>query len=109
MFYIIRKPKLKSKRLFYKLLPSNSMHSEKWTPFNSSNICLSNNKNTAQKITFSIRISSVNVIWSHWLKQSLMENFIFCVVELLKREQLTNRPLTLNSIEPLSDAENNIW
>ena len=38
-----------------------------------------------------------------------MENFIFCVVELLQREQRTNRPLTLNSIEPLRDAENNIW
>ena len=30
--------------------------------------------------SFSLRISSVNEIWSHLLKKSLMENFIFCAV-----------------------------
>ena len=42
---------------------------------------------TAQKLKFSINISSVNVtksaisaIWSHLLKKSLMESFIFRAV-----------------------------
>ena len=41
---------------------------------------------TTQKMKFPLRISSVNVaksavpIWSHLLKKSLMENFIFCAV-----------------------------
>ena len=43
---------------------------------------------TAQKITFSIKdffskcdqIRSLLRIWSHLLKKSLMENFIFCAV-----------------------------
>ena len=34
-----------------------------------------------KKWSFPLRISSVNLqIWSHLLKKSLMENFIFCVV-----------------------------
>ena len=41
--------------------------------------------NTAQKMKFSIRISSLNVtklqIWSHLLKKSIMENFIFLCSE----------------------------
>ena len=43
---------------------------------------------TAQKMKFSIKdffskcdqIRRKLRIWSHWLKKSLMENFIFCVV-----------------------------
>ena len=46
-------------------------------------------ENTAQKMKFSItdffskyeRIRSFLRIWSHLLKKSLMENFIFCAVE----------------------------
>ena len=30
--------------------------------------------------SFPLRISSVNVIWSHLMKKSLMENFFFCAV-----------------------------
>ena len=33
-----------------------------------------------KKWSFPLRISSVNVIWSLFLKKSLMENFIFCAV-----------------------------
>ena len=44
---------------------------------------------TAQKMKFSIKdffskcdqIRKFLRIWSHWLKKSLMENFIFCVVQ----------------------------
>ena len=39
------------------------------------------NQNTAQKIRFSIKDSSFLRIWSHLLKKSLMENFIFCAVK----------------------------
>ena len=53
---------------------------------------------TAQKISFPLRISSVNVkkffILLHLLKKALMENFIFCAVG--KRVKLTNSIL-LNS------------
>ena len=45
-------------------------------------------KNTAQKMKFSIKdffsecdqIRSFLLIWSHFLKKSLMESYIFCVV-----------------------------
>ena len=48
------------------------------------------NKDTAQKMKFSLRISSVNVIksagncgfWSHLLKKSFMENFSFCAIRV---------------------------
>ena len=55
--------------------------------------CINNDKrevlNTAQKMKFSIKnffsecdqIRSVLRIWSHLLKKSLMENFIFCAVK----------------------------
>ena len=53
---------------------------------------------TAQKISFPLRISSVNVkkffILLHLLKKAVMENFIFCAVG--KRVKLTNSIL-LNS------------
>ena len=53
---------------------------------------------TAQKISFPLGISSVNVkkffILLHLLKKALMENFIFCAVG--KRVKLTNSIL-LNS------------
>ena len=47
---------------------------------------------TAQKMKFSIKdllskcdqIRSFQHIWSHLLKKSLMENFIFCVVNVLQ-------------------------
>ena len=47
--------------------------------------------NTAQKMKFSIKdffskcdqIRSFLRIWSHLLKKSLMENFIFCAVQVL--------------------------
>ena len=46
--------------------------------------------NTAQKTKFSIKgffskcdqIGSLLRVWSHLLKKSLMENFIFCAVKL---------------------------
>ena len=39
--------------------------------------------NTAQKMKFSINdfFSKCDRIWSHLLKKSIMENFIFCVVK----------------------------
>ena len=55
----------------------------------SSSIILALNQNTIQKIKFSIndffskcdQIRSFLRIWSHFLKKSLMENFIFCAVK----------------------------
>ena len=60
-----------------------------WKPV----FCINNDKrdvlNTAQKMKFSIKnffsecdqIRSFLRIWSHLLKKSLMENFIFCAVK----------------------------
>ena len=54
---------------------------------------------TAQKMKFSLRISSVNVtksagnfysIWSHLLKKSLMENFILCAVDAVLLDKTWN-------------------
>ena len=41
---------------------------------------MKNPKLTRKKLSFPLRISSLNVtrIWSHLLKKSLMENLIFC-------------------------------
>ena len=54
---------------------------------------------TAQKISFPLRISSVNVkkffILLHLLKKALMENFIFCAVG--KRVKLTNSILLIRT------------
>ena len=55
--------------------------------------------NTAQKIKFFIndffskcdQIRSFLRIWSHLLKKSLMENFIFCAVTVLVYRQKTRR------------------
>ena len=42
--------------------------------------------NTAQKMKFPINdFFSFMRIWSHLLKKSLMENFIFCAVKTLER------------------------
>ena len=49
---------------------------------------------TKNEPNFLLRISSANVtkselsIWSHLLKKSLMENFIFCVVQVIPRALL---------------------
>ena len=59
-----------------------------WKPV----FCINNERdvlNTAQKMKFSIKnffsecdqIRSFLRIWSHLLKKSLMENFIFCAVK----------------------------
>ena len=53
-------------------------------------------RNTVQKISFSIKdffskcdqIRSFLRIWSHLLKKSLMENFIFCIVKWVNESQL---------------------
>ena len=53
-------------------------------------------EDTAQKMKFSIevflsirdQIRSFRPIWSHLLKKSLMENFIFCLVLTAKNRQL---------------------
>ena len=46
---------------------------------------------TAQKMKLPLKISSVNVIrklwiWSHLLKKSFMENFIFCAISLHQKD-----------------------
>ena len=42
-----------------------------------------------KKWSFSLRISSLNVrIWSHLLKKSLMENFIYCAVITVTEEKV---------------------
>ena len=54
---------------------------------------LSSNSNTAQIIKFSMKdffskcdqIRRKLRIWSHLLKKSLMENFIFCAVQVLQK------------------------
>ena len=46
-------------------------------------ITFSSQYSLLKKWSFPLRISSVNVDWSHLLKKSLMENFIFCAVTLL--------------------------
>ena len=68
------------------------------TSISESRVCISDgpiSKNKQQILSFPLNISSVNVtkstgncragncraVWSHLLKKSLMENFIFCAVE----------------------------
>ena len=54
---------------------------------------------TAQKMKFSIKdffskcdqIRSKLRIWSHLLKKSLMENFIFCAVSMIEIEKKKNQ------------------
>ena len=62
-------------------------------------------RHTAQKWTLLLRIYSVNVtksegnwIWSHLLKKSLMENFIFCAVI---QGSLNWFPLSIDLLVPI--------
>ena len=74
----------------------------------SSSIILALNQNTAQKMKFSIKdffskcdqIRSFLRIWSHFLKKSLMENFIFCAVKkkIQQNKILLNIDLVVNNL-----------
>ena len=68
---------------------------------------------TSQKISFPLRISSVNAtksavsrklqIWSHLLKKSLMESFTFCAVFVILVKHTINKGLTfIKSLLPYS-------
>ena len=76
-----------------KMLP-NQNKQDKFCPF--SKITIKVKGDTAQKMKFSItdffskcdKIRSFLRIWSHSRKKSLMENFIFCAVLLLRKHSL---------------------
>ena len=68
---------------------------------------------TAQKMKFSIKdlfskcdqIHSFLWIWSHLLKKSLMENFIFCAV---LQQHMTASEKTINALETISSNESKL-
>ena len=61
------------------------MHHEKKYTQREQDLTLSktNVMTAEQKMKFSIRIYLVNAIWSHLLKKSLKENFIFSALDIV--------------------------
>ena len=76
-------------------LPPGSMFSQVWKSYA---------RHTAQKMKFPIKdfISKCDQIcrklriWSHFLKKSLMENFMFCAVAAVTKSEQANLQSTLN-------------
>ena len=76
-------------------------------------VCWLKNSLTAQKMKFFTKnffskrdqIRSFLRIWSHLLKKSLIENFIFCTVRVIFRHPELFKPLTTNVLHHIETSQ----